>query len=60
MGLEIESEIFKWLQSLKIVKEARRASAGKVELSEHATSRFFDGLYISQIAKDILHHRGEE
>ncbi len=33
MGLEIESEIFKWLQSLKIVKEARRASAGKVELS---------------------------
>lgn len=59
MGLEIESEIFKWLQNIKIVREAKRAAQGKVELPEAASARFFDGLYVSQIAKRILTHRGE-
>jgi hypothetical protein len=60
MGLEIESEIFKWLQSLKIVREGKRSSEGKVELPEQVTTRLFDGVYVCQIVKSILKHNGEE
>lgn len=60
MGLEIDSDIFKWLQSMHIVKEGKRTPSSAVEISDHATAKFFDGLYISHIVKGILKDRGLE
>ena len=33
MPLEVVPDVFKWLQSLALVKEARRSQAGLMELS---------------------------
>lgn len=60
MGLEIDSEIFKWLQGMHIVKEGKRTPSSAVEISDHATSKFFDGLYVSHIVKTILKERGHD
>lgn len=60
MGLEIDSDIFKWLQTIHIVKEGKRTPSSAVEISDHATSKFFDGLYISYIVKILLKEKGHQ
>lgn len=60
MGLEIDSDIFRWLQSLHIIKEGKRTPSSAIEISEHAASKLFDGLYISRIVKILLKERGTE
>lgn len=44
---------------MKLVKEAKRAEGGKIQLPESVSAHFFDGLFISHIAKPILEHRQE-
>jgi hypothetical protein len=45
---------------MHIVKEGKRTPSSAVEISEHATAKFFDGLYVSHIVKVILKERGFE
>lgn len=42
------------------MKEGKRTASSAVEVSELATGKFFDGLYVSQIARALLKERGHE
>lgn len=42
------------------MKEGKRTQTSAIELSEQATGKFFDGLYISAIVKIILRNRNDE
>jgi hypothetical protein len=44
---------------LHIVKEGKRTPTAAVELTDHATNKFFDGLFVSYIAKIILRDKGD-
>ncbi len=50
MSLKLTPEIFKWLQSISLVKDAKRNN-DFLELPEDASLKFFDGNHIGLMLK---------
>lgn len=60
MSLLVDSDIFSWLQTHKLVATGTVLPNGKVELPRDIANRFFDGMLVCAVCRLLLTERGEE
>ena len=60
MPIQISPEVFKWLQSLSLVKQAKRNPNNMMEMSEQNQSRFLDGPALGVLLKSMLKAKMDE
>ena len=60
MVLEISAEVFKWLQGLGLVKEAKRNQNNLMEVSEDTANRLMDGFVLGPLLRTFLPNKTDE
>lgn len=60
MVLEISPEVYKWLQGLSLVKDAKRNQNNLMEVSEETTNRLMDGFVLGPLLRTFLTNKTDE